>query len=80
MYDDAWWRANSAKVKARLTRAERLIDSHNRGRFEPRKAYNEARAVLELMAEHGYPDWWSRAERLAHDAEFDITHGRALTL
>jgi hypothetical protein len=61
-YDEAWWRANSSRVKARLTRAERNVIP------QPGHAGAEARAVRALMDEHGYPDWWSRVDRLEHDA------------
>ncbi len=68
--DERWWRANGRTVKGRLTRAERVI------RTDPGKSWREAQAVFALMDEYGYPDWWSRVERLASDASWAINHPR----
>lgn len=62
--DYAWWEAHGRSVKARLTRAERIV------RTDPEKALAEAEAVRSLMDDHGYPDWWARVERLATDAHW----------
>jgi len=66
MMDAQWWKANGPAVKGRLTRAEELLHS------DPGKSWREALAVFEIMDEHGYPDWWSRVERLGSDARWSL--------
>jgi len=60
--NEEWWRQHGSAVKARLTKAERIMGS------QPGFAQGEALRVFELMEEHGYPDWWSRVQRLHDDA------------
>ena len=70
MYDEAWWHRRGRGVKTALTFAERVIES------DPARAINVAEATFALMEEHGYPDWWSRVERLRHDAlEAELRRG-----
>jgi hypothetical protein len=63
-WDTDWWRENGRKVKARLTRAEKRVEE------DPDDALRVAGEVETLMDTYGYPDWWSRVERLKVDATF----------
>jgi hypothetical protein len=66
--DYAWWdenaRANQRKVKTLLTRAEKIVNT------DPARALQVAEDVEAIFEEHGWPDWWSRVERLKQDALF----------
>ena len=66
MPDYDWWKQHGKAVKARLTRAEGNVKT------QPAWALSEAERVFDLMDEHGYPDWWSRVERLRLDGEFSL--------
>lgn len=61
-YDEQWWRENQTRVKSLLTRAEKAVST------DPARALAVAEQVLRWMEEHGWPDWWSRVERLQQDA------------
>jgi hypothetical protein len=60
--DASWWIKNGAGVKGRLTRAEKAVAT------DPVGALATAFEVDELMQSHGYPDWWSRVQRLELNA------------
>jgi len=62
MPDYAWWEQHGRAVKARLTKLERLCKS------QPQYVLAEVAKVRAQMDEHGYPDWWSRIDRLEQDA------------
>lgn len=64
--DYAWWDRNGRSFKMKATAAERLL------RTDPKKALQIANSLFEIMEQHGYPDDWSRIERLKDDAQFAI--------
>ena len=66
MVNEQWWKQHGRAVKARLTRAEGCV------RTQPQFALGEAEKVIDLMDQYGYPDWWSRVERLKTDATFQV--------
>jgi hypothetical protein len=61
--DEQWWKQHGSAVKRQLTLGEAQAKS------QPQFALRLADEVEAVMEEHGYPDWWSRLERLRRDAE-----------
>jgi hypothetical protein len=55
-----------ANVKRRLTIAERNVKT------DPGGALSLCAEVRDLFIEYGWPDWWSRVERLENDARLQI--------
>lgn len=64
--NEEWWRANARSVKGSLTRAEKIVKT------DAGRALMTADDVFALMEEHGYPDWWSRVQRLKIDCQFQL--------